>query len=285
MATSWAPTLLAAWSAGLAAASSTTREDEKVSARVACLSRVVRKGALGRTLILMLGRSPLGAWLRSAPDLENRLVQAGGRWSAEQVTGLKLLALALSGTSLLTSVLLWPPGMWAALAAIPLIVRAPDVLIARRAADRRAAVDRYVLEFVELLVAATEAGLPPAAAVQRSAGLVRGPLGTELERAGREIALGLDWRAALEQVSSRTNADALRRLVLALGRAHRLGTSARSSLRAIADELRAERRARAEELARRAPVKMLFPLVFLILPAFLLLTVGPVLLATIRTLH
>jgi tight adherence protein C len=74
-------------------------------------------------------------------------------------------------------------------------------------------------------------------------------------------------------------------LASALGRAHRLGTSPRAALRGIATELRAERRARAEELARRAPVKMLFPLVLLILPAFLLLTVGPVLLATIRSLH
>ena len=285
MGASWAPALVAAWSAGLAAASWTTREDEKVRGRVACLSSVVRTGAFGRTPILMLGRSPLGAWLRSTPDLEDRLVQAGARWSAEQITGLKLLALAVSGGSALISMLLWPPGVWVGLAAIPAIVRAPDVLITRQAAGRRAAVNRHVLEFVELLVAATEAGLPPAAAVQRSARLVRGPLGKELERAGREIALGLDWRAALEQVRSRTNADAMRRLVVALGRAHRLGTSARASLRAIADELRVERRARAEELARRAPVKMLFPLVFLILPAFLLLTVGPVLLATIRTLH
>jgi tight adherence protein C len=150
---------------------------------------------------------------------------------------------------------------------------------------RRRLVDRHVLEFVELLVAATEAGMPPAAAVQRSASLVRGPLGDELKRAGREIALGVDWRAALEQVCSRTQASSLRKLMSTLARAHRLGTSAQGSLRAIADELRMEQRVQAEEAARKAPVKMLFPLVFLILPAFLLLTVGPVLLATIRSLH
>ena len=65
----------------------------------------------------------------------------------------------------------------------------------------------------------------------------------------------------------------------------RLGTSLGSTLRSVAEDLRGERRARAEELARRAPIKMLFPLVFLILPAFLLLTVGPVLVATLRSLH
>src|SRR5438128_2368627 len=74
-------------------------------------------------------------------------------------------------------------------------------------------------------------------------------------------------------------------LAIALGRSARLGTTIGSTLRSVAVDLRGERRARAEELARRAPIKMLFPLVFLILPAFLLLTVGPVVLAMLRSLH
>ena len=127
--------------------------------------------------------------------------------------------------------------------------------------------------------------VPPAAAVRRCSGLVRGPLGGELERAGAEIGFGLDWRTALGRIGDRTQAESLRRLVSALSQAHRLGTSPRDSLRAIAGELRAERRARSAELARRAPVKMLFPLVVHILPAFRLLTVGPVLLSTLRSLH
>ena len=184
-----------------------------------------------------------------------------------------------------------PPRRPARIAATLLtFAREPAIRSRRGVSRRRRLVDRQVLEFVELLVAATEAGMPPAAAVQRSASLVRGPLGDELKRAGREIALGVDWRAALEQVCSRTEASSLRKLMSTLARAHRLGTSAQGtsaqgSLRAIADELRMEQRVHAEEVARKAPVKMLFPLVFLILPAFLLLTVGPVLLATVRSLH
>jgi pilus assembly protein TadC len=179
-----------------------------------------------------------------------------------------------------------PPRRPARVAAAPRSFAREPANGSRRVVNRRRRlVDRHVLEFVELLVAATEAGMPPAAAVQRSATLVRGPLGDELKRAGREIALGVDWRAALEHVCSRTQASSLRKLMSTLARAHRLGTSAQGSLRAIADELRLEQRVHAEEVARKAPVKMLFPLVFLILPAFLLLTVGPVLLATIRSLH
>ena len=90
---------------------------------------------------------------------------------------------------------------------------------------------------------------------------------------------------ALDRAVDRTGAAGLRELSRTLSRAQRAGVSTRASLRAVADDFRAERRARADELARRAPVKMLFPLVLLILPAFLLLTVGPVLLSTIRSLH
>jgi len=150
---------------------------------------------------------------------------------------------------------------------------------------RRGEVDRRALDFVELLLAATEAGLPPATAMERAGGMISGALGEELDVAAAQIALGLGWRPALDQLVARTGSASLRRLTRSLARAHRLGTSPRQSLRSIADELRLERRARAEELARRAPVKMLFPLVLLILPAFLLLTVGPVLLATIRSLQ
>ena len=163
--------------------------------------------------------------------------------------------------------------------------RLPGFLLARRAHRRQARLEAQVPELVELLVAASESGLPPPAAFMRSAGMLAAPLGDELRRAAAEIELGAQWKLALDAIVARTEAPSLGRLARSLERSHRFGASMKGSLRALVDDLRAERRARAEEKARRAPVKMLFPLVFLILPAFLLLTVGPVLLSTIRSLR
>lgn len=145
--------------------------------------------------------------------------------------------------------------------------------------------ERQVPELAELLVAATEAGLPPGSAFVRSASSLAPPLGDELRSAVDHVNLGMPWRDALEEVVQRCDVPSLAGITRALARSQRLGGSVAVSLRAIVQDLRGERQARAEELARRAPVKMLFPLVLLILPAFLLLTVGPVVLATVHSLR
>jgi tight adherence protein C len=144
---------------------------------------------------------------------------------------------------------------------------------------------QQVPELAELLLATTSAGLNPALALRRSAGILDGPLGEEARAAVRRLDLGAPWRKSLEELAERTGDPCTHQLVRAMERSQRLGTPLVSALRHVAEDLRNDRQARAEERARRAPVKMLFPLVFLILPAFLLLTVGPVLLATIRSLR
>ena len=98
-------------------------------------------------------------------------------------------------------------------------------------------------------------------------------------------AVDLSELRAIERMVTRTEVPSLRALAAAVFRSQQLGTVLGTTLRRVAEDLRRERRTRAEEAARKAPIKMLFPLVFLILPAFLLLTVGPVVLATIRSLR
>jgi tight adherence protein C len=241
-------------------------------------------------LALWLGRLAPARWLirrsNSEAGRHDRLSAAGSRWSVAELAGRSLLAAALGAAILVAAaVVLAPPLI--VLAPLGALVgsRAPGLRLARTARRRSARIDAQVPELVELLVAASESGLPPPAAFVRSADALLAPLGDEVRDAAARIRLGEPWRESLDRVVDRTGSPGLAMLARSLERSHRLGASARGALHALVDELRAERRARAEERARRAPVKMLFPLVFLILPAFLLLTVGPVLLSTVRSLH
>ena len=96
---------------------------------------------------------------------------------------------------------------------------------------------------------------------------------------------GARWRDELAAAAERLELPELRRTVAALSRTETLGASLADSTAELAASVRAARRAAVTERARTAPVKMLFPLVFLVLPAFLLLTVVPVLLTTVQSIR
>jgi tight adherence protein C len=235
--------------------------------------------------VAWIGSTRLARGLCRFDRIGRRYDLAGRPLTPETIIGIKFLVPVICGS--LGFVAGFPLGV-AALLATALscaTARVPDIALARMASRRQAQIADRVPDLVELLVATTEAGLTPMIAFRRSVNVVSGPLGEELCEAGRQIDLGASWRNATELLAERTDIPSLRRLSMALTRSQRLGTTVGSALRSLADDLRSERRARAEELARRAPVKMLFPLVFLILPAFLLLTVGPVVLATVRSLR
>ena len=101
----------------------------------------------------------------------------------------------------------------------------------------------------------------------------------------RAVELGGRWRDELRRAAERLGLPDLRRAVGALTRSEALGSSISDAMTELAAQVREARRAAAGERARKAPVKMLFPLVFLVLPAFLLLTVVPVLIATLKSIH
>jgi tight adherence protein C len=161
----------------------------------------------------------------------------------------------------------------------------PDVLVGRRAKRRRRMADLEVPQFLDLLAAASSAGLSAPAAIKRAALGVRGPLGEELATATASVEVGGRWRDELQRIADRLVLPDLHAAVVVVARTETLGSSLAESLQELATEVRESRRVRASERARTAPVKMLFPLVFMVLPAFLLLTVVPVLIATIRSLR
>ncbi len=156
---------------------------------------------------------------------------------------------------------------------------------ARAGARRRRAMDAEIPQLLDLLAAGSAAGLSAVAGLQRSVQALRGPLGTELKASLDAVTVGARWRTELSAVTERLALPDLRRAMAVLTRTETLGTSLTGATRDLAADVRSSRRAAVAERARAAPVKMLFPLVFLVLPAFLLLTVVPVLLTTVRSIH
>jgi tight adherence protein C len=169
--------------------------------------------------------------------------------------------------------------------AILLGIRIRGLLTARKAAQRARAMDAELPQLLDLLAAGSAAGLSAVAGLRRSVSALRGPLGEELRVTLDAVDLGARWRSELADVAERAAVPDLRRAVAVLIRSETLGASLTEATRELAVDVRAVRRANLAEQARTAPVKMLFPLVFLILPAFLLMTVVPVLLTTVRSIR
>lgn len=162
--------------------------------------------------------------------------------------------------------------------------RVLDLVIRTRIRSRRDGAAAAVPDVVDLLAVCTQAGLSLPLALARVAERAPGVLGDELRRTVREIGLGVPRGQALEELGQRNYVPEVQTLVTTLSNAERFGTGVSSSLNTLSSEIRTKRRRRAEEEARRAPVKILFPLVLLILPGFILLTIVPLLLGTFATL-
>ena len=178
---------------------------------------------------------------------------------------------------------------WPGIALAPLLcmvgARVPAILQRRRGRRRRSDMDAQIPQMLDLLAAASSAGLSGQLALRRSVAALGGPLAAELGDALDAVDLGARWRDELAAAAERLELPELRRTVAALSRTETLGASLADSTAELAASVRARRRAAVTERARTAPVKMLFPLVFLVLPAFLLLTVVPVLLTTVQSIR
>jgi tight adherence protein C len=230
-------------------------------------------------------RRALGRIGRRFERFQGRLPELIGEahvsWTVGEVVGAKVL-----GPAVVLAI-----GFLAPSSLVPLVVpiaivafRLPDLLLTRAARRRRMAASREVPLFLDLLAVTTSAGLAPQLAVRIAADPLRGPLGEELREAVGRVDLGRRWRDEIAAAADRLALHDLGRAIGLLLRTQRLGTSLADEMSRLAADVRESARIRAVERARTAPVKMLFPLVFLILPAFLLLTVVPVLLTTVRSI-
>jgi tight adherence protein C len=153
-----------------------------------------------------------------------------------------------------------------------------------RARSRRDDVVGNLPEVVDLLGLAVSAGLTVPMAIDAAAHRGTGPVAAALADVVSAAALGRRCSDVLEELPARLG-EAVRPLVGALVASDRYGAPLGEGLTRLAAEVRDDRRRRAEDAARRIPVKLLFPLVCCVLPAFALLTVAPLLAGALGSLR
>ncbi len=220
--------------------------------------------------------------------IRRRLDLAGNPagWDADRVLGLKALA-GLVGA--LLGLVLPPLLGFSPLMTVLGVVGgcalgwvAPSLWIYQISYDRSQRVRRELPDALDLLTISVESGLAFDAGLAQVARRTSGPLAQEFFRVLQEMQIGTGRGQAMRALADRTDVPELRSFVGAMIQADAFGIPIAGVLRVQAREMRVKRSQRAEELAQKVPVKILFPLIFCILPCLFLVVMGPAVITVIQ---
>jgi len=151
----------------------------------------------------------------------------------------------------------------------------PSFWLGRRMKSRQKAVTLALADALDMLTVCVDAGLGLESAFMRIGEGWNHALAQEFRRSVQEMGIGISWRESMRNMVYRTDVPELSALVAVLLQADTLGFSISDTLHAQAEELRTRRRQKAQELARAAPFKMLFPMILFIMPATFAVVIGP----------
>jgi len=157
----------------------------------------------------------------------------------------------------------------------------PEFWLGGKAKKRSFAMVLQLPDALDLLTISVEAGLGFDAALAKVVEKMEGPLVNEFRQALAEIRMGRTRRDALRDVVARANSQPISNFIGAIVQAEQLGVPIAKVLQIQSQQLRIERRQRAEELAAKAPVKMLFPMVGCIFPTIFIVILGPAIITVI----
>lgn len=227
---------------------------------------------------------------RNLEQIQKKLELAGrpNGWTAVHFTGLRLASAVVVFAIVFVLLLLFSEMStlsWLLLGAAGLLgFYLPLLWLSRRIQQRKMAILYALPDSLDMLNICVGAGLGFDAALSQVGERWHSPLTDEFNRVVAEMRLGKSRREALLSMVDRTEVPDVENFVATIVQADQLGVSIAKVLRTQAEQMRMKRRQRAEELARQAAIKMLFPLVLLIFPAMLAVLLGPAIPQLINTL-
>jgi tight adherence protein C len=160
----------------------------------------------------------------------------------------------------------------------------PSFLVDMRARKRKDQVERTLPDLIDLLVVTLEAGLSFPQGLRLAATKIKDPLASEVRLTLQEQNMGLTLVEALENLLTRINTPGVRMFARSIAQGETMGVSTGQIMRNLALEMRKRQRAYAEERAQKAPIKMLFPILFLIMPSLFIVIFVPVMLEIVKIL-
>ena len=158
----------------------------------------------------------------------------------------------------------------------------PLLVLNSQAANRQKEMQKELPDILDLLLVSVEAGLGFDMALKRVTDKMPGDLSKEFSRGLEEIKRGKRREEAFRGIARRTGVSDVSSFVTAVIQSEQLGSNIANTLRIQADTMRRKRRQRAEETAMKAPIKMLFPMIFFILPTLFIVILGPAIISIVE---
>lgn len=220
--------------------------------------------------------------------LKMRILRAGRPRDIDADGFVVLKTVSAVGGVLLGALLMWlrtrspGPVIFGALVFGLATFFAPDLWLSMRTSSRQTAIRRALPDMLDMLTISVEAGLGFDGAVAKLVTSGTGPLADEFSRMLKEVQAGISRQDAFRHLADRTGVAEVATFCMSMIQADVFGISVSNVLRTQAREMRVKRRQAAEEAAQKAPVKMVFPLVLCILPATLIVILGPAIVSIAR---
>jgi len=225
---------------------------------------------------------------RTKADMELKLELAGkpNNWGSAEFFGIRIFVAIVLGVLIFLVVMIsrgFTMAIISAVGAALLGFFLPILWLRSKTRRRQTEIIKSLPDALDLLTITVEAGMGFDGALQKVAEKWDNELAKGFSKVVQEMRLGIPRREALRNMDRTMGVPDVTTFVAAIIQAETLGVSIAKILRIQSEQMRVRRRQRAEEQANKAPIKMLFPMVFLIFPALFIILLGPAVLILMET--